>query len=149
MVKAMYKDRPGGYITMPVVITKNKNLTIEEKFVLCFIMGYWMNKGSVSFLLSYISDSLYIDEDSVKGALNKLISFGLIKVTDKRGTYSGDVSFCTEINADIVNSFFGCELIGMNEPGGKTQPVAQPIRKQIMKVRDPLAWMESEYYKNR
>lgn len=149
MGKVIYKSRPGGYTTMPVVITKSSKLTIEEKFILCFVMGFWMNKGDSSFLISYISNSLYIDEGSVKSAMNKLISLGLIKITNKRDTKSGDISFCVSVDMEAVNSFFGCELIAVNEPPSLVQSVSQPIRKQTIKLEDPLAWMESEYYKNR
>lgn len=149
MGKMMYKDRPGGYMTMPVVITKSHKLTIEEKFVLCFVMGYWINKGDSSFSIGYISESLGLDVTSVKNAMNKLLSYGLLKVSDKKTMNSGDVSFMLMMDVAAVNGFFGCELVGKNESAGKTTPSVQPVRKQVTKLEPPLAWMESEYYKNR
>lgn len=149
MGKMIYKERPGGYMTMPVVITKSRKLTIEEKFVLCFVMGFWINKGDSSFSIGYISESLGLDVSSVKNAMNKLLSYGLLKVSGKKMMNSGDISFMLVMDVAAVNGFFGCELVGKNEATGKTTPTAQPVRKQVMKVREPLAWMESDYYKNR
>ena len=149
MGKMMYKDRPGGYMTMPVVVTKNHKLTTEEKFVLCFVMGFWINKGDSSFSIGYISESLGIDIASVKNAMNKLLSYGLLKVFDKKTTSSGDVSFMLTMDVAAVNGFFGCELVGKNESTGKSSVTVQPVRKQVVKLEAPLAWMESDYYKNR
>jgi len=149
MGKMMYKDRPGGYMTMPVVVTKNHKLTVEEKLVLCFVMGFWINKGDSSFSIGYISESLGFDSTSVKNIMNKLLSYGFMKVFDKKTLSSGDTSFMLTMDVATVNEFFGCELIGKNESTGKTSTSVQPVRKQVMKLEHPLAWMESEYYKNR
>lgn len=147
MGKMMYKDRPGGYITMPVVVTKKHDLTIEEKLVLCFIMGFWINKGDSSFSIGYISESLGIEIPSVKNAMNKLLACGLLKVSNKRTTDTGDTTFTVTMDVSAVNGFFGCELIGINEANGKTSTSVQPVRKQVMKLGDPLAWMNTEYFR--
>ena len=151
MGKMMFKNRPGGYITMPIVITKSKKLTIEEKAVLCYFMGYWMNNENKVFYLSYVSSDLNIPKESIMATIEKLTSLGIISVCNKRKTFQGETSFSLTMDSVKINSVFGCELITGNKPTGRTEPTVQPTPKKFTGkdevVEDPLAWMNTEYFR--
>lgn len=146
MGKMMFKNRPGGYITIPIVVTKCQKLTLGDKAVLCYFMGYWMNGEDKAFYLSYTATNLGMTKEEVKTSMKNLETLGLINVIGKRNTYYGDVTFSVTVNASNVNSLVGVELIATNEPAGKVVPVEQPVQKKRAPA-DPLAWMDMDYYK--
>lgn len=131
---------------MPIVVTKCQKLSIEDKAVLCYFMGYWMNGEDKVFYLSYTATNLGLTKEEVKTSMSKLETMGLINVNGKRTAYSGEATFSVTMNASNINSLVGVELIATNEPAGKTEPVVQPVQKKRAPV-DPLAWMELDYYK--
>ena len=60
-------------------------------------------------------------------------------------------SFSLIMDSAKINSVFGCELIAGNKPIGRTEPTVQPTPKKFTGkdevVEDPLAWMNTEYFR--
>lgn len=149
----------GGYYITPSVVMKSDKISSPAKRVLCYLMTLWTSTDGIHPSVGAIASITDQGERSVKYALKELTDHKLIKVV-QRGNGSGH-SNTYAVNASGINKFFGCEILidetkkqdEKKAAAPKTtnkETTTQVSNKTIGKdtvVGDPLAWMNTEYFR--
>lgn len=143
----------GGYYMTPRVVMKNNNLGSPAKKVLCYLMTLWTSTDDIHPSVSTIADITDQSESSAKRGLKDLTDKGLIKVVQRGNGYGHSNSYA--VNVTGINKFFDCEILidETKEPKKGTTSQVNGIPEQKVNNAlpspdwNPLAWMESDYYK--
>ena len=142
-----FKQTPGGYVVMPVSIMKSRKLNMNDKVMLCYLIGFWLNCPSVVVSESKVMLSTGMSIDEVRESKSRLVEAGLIQIGEKRKTYNGPVESIT-INPVTLNGFFGCDLLDRPQTNPeKTSGTAVPAPST--ERRTILSSIDSDYYKMR
>jgi hypothetical protein len=92
---------------------------LKEKLVLCAIINIWKGFKTPRASDYKINDLVGVSLSDIKVCRNSLIERGLISMGSDKTDLRGVVTGTYYVNAAKVNSFFGCELLDVEEAEAK------------------------------
>ena len=138
MAGKIYKNMPHGFVQYPVDISRNQDMSLKEKLVLCAIINVWKGFKTPRASDYKINDLVGVSLSDIKVCRNSLIERGLISMGSDKTDLRGVVTGTYYVNAAKVNSFFGCELLDVEE--------AEAKEKERLYTKTGLKVLSNPYY---
>ena len=87
-----------NFITIPYKVLRNKKLTITDKLIIGFVIGF--TKGKCSASNQYLAELLSVTERTIKNSTRKMEKLGVLK---KENKYSGGRCLGKVMTIDLKN----------------------------------------------